>query len=88
MDEILQKIADNIINPAIVLLFAFALLVFLWGVLQFVRGADNSEARVTGGKHIMYGIIGMAIMISAFGILRFITSSLGIDSAIINEIEK
>ena len=87
-DQLLNKIAANILNPAIVLLFAVALLVFLWGVLQFVRGADDAEARTLGGRHILYGVIGMAIMLSAFGILRFITGTFGIDNAPVDNIEK
>lgn len=87
MNEFLGKIATNIINPAIILLFVIALVAFLWGVLQFVRKAGDEEARTVGGRHIMYGIIGMAIMISAFGIMRFITGTIGAENTAIDRIE-
>lgn len=88
MNPFLAKIVENIINPAILLIFAVALLVFLWGVLQFVRKADDEKARETGRNQIIYGIIGMAIMISAFGILHFITGTFNLDDTPVTNLEK
>ena len=64
------KIADVIINPAIRGLFLLALLVFLWGVFQFIKNADNDTARQTGRSMILWGVIGMSIMVAAGGIIR------------------
>lgn len=88
MDSFISKVADNIINPFILLLFGVAVVVFLWGVIQFVRQADNEDARAIGGRHILYGVIGMAIMISAFGILKFITGTFNLDNSPVETIEK
>lgn len=85
--DFLGKVVENILNPVILLLFGFAVIVFLWGVLQFVLKADSEEGRVTGGKHILYGIIGMAIMISAFGIMRFIIGTIGAEDTVLESIE-
>jgi predicted permease len=72
----IQRITVNILNPIILLLFAAALLVFLWGVMIYVKDSHSSEGRRTGGKHILWGVIGMAIMVSAFGILNLIVNTL------------
>jgi hypothetical protein len=69
-DPFILKIATVIVNPAIRGLFLIALLMFLWGVLQFVRGADDESARSKGRLMILWGVIGMAIMIGAAGIIR------------------
>jgi hypothetical protein len=87
-NELLGRIVEGIVNPIILLLFAVALVVFLWGMVLFVAKGDNEEARKTGGRHILYGIIGMAIMISAFGIMKLIVGSIGASDEPIRAIER
>jgi uncharacterized membrane protein YidH (DUF202 family) len=70
------KIAQVIINPTITLLFGAAILFFVWGVVQYIRGSDQSSQRETGGKHMMWGIVGIFIMISAVAILKAFTNSI------------
>jgi hypothetical protein len=69
-NNLILKFADVIINPAIRGLFLIALLMFLWGVFQFVKNADDVGARTTGRNMILWGVIGMAIMVAAGGIIR------------------
>jgi hypothetical protein len=69
-NNLILKFADVIINPAIRGLFLIALLMFLWGVFQFVKNADDEGARTTGRNMILWGVIGMAIMVAAGGIIR------------------
>ncbi|HRY30977.1 MAG TPA: hypothetical protein P5328_01125 [Candidatus Paceibacterota bacterium] len=70
VDSFLSKIASVIVNPLIRLLFAVALVVFLWGIFNYIKGASNPEARETGRRHIIWGLIGMLIMVSVFGIIK------------------
>ncbi|MEN9582778.1 MAG: hypothetical protein RL641_732 [Candidatus Parcubacteria bacterium] len=72
------KVEVVILNPIIKLGFAVALVIFLYGVFQFIKDADNSTARETGGKHILWGVIGMFIMIAAGGIMQLICGTWGI----------
>ncbi len=74
---LLDKITTTILNPLITLLFAFALVYFLYGVYEMVRGSDNEEARRIGQQHVLWGVIGMAIMISAFGIMHVVCNTIG-----------
>ncbi len=70
VDGLILKLAEVIINPAIKGLFIIALLLFLWGVMQFVKNADNPGDRDTGRQHILWGVVGMAIMVGAGAIIR------------------
>lgn len=81
--ELLARIIKFIVNPLIAVLFATALILFLWGVFQFIRQADSAEAREIGGRHIAWGLLGMAIMASAFGIIRVIMGTLGISTGVL-----
>lgn len=74
--QLLYNIEYFILNPLIYLIFASALLVFLYGVFEFIKNSDDSEERKKGGQHILWGVIGMAIMISAYGIINFVLSTM------------
>lgn len=78
MFALLNSINEVILNPIIYLLFAVALVVFLWGIFQMIRGAASEDARSDGRRNIMWGIIGMLIMVSVYGILDVILNTFGI----------
>ncbi len=74
--ELLNRISDYIVDPVIYLLFTGAFVVFIWGLVQFATHLDNEEARSTGLKHMIWGIVGMAIMVSVNGIVGVITNTI------------
>ena len=76
-NTLLNKILDNIVTPVIYLIVALAVVYFVWGVLVFIQNADNTEKREDGYKHMIWGIIGMFIMLSAKGIINIIMSTIG-----------
>lgn len=78
LDSLIAKVGQNILNPIVLLLFAAALVYFLWGVFVFIRDYDNEDARSIGAQHMLWGIIGMFIMISAFGIMNLIARTIGL----------
>ncbi|MEX2514997.1 MAG: pilin [Candidatus Paceibacterota bacterium] len=75
--QLVTDLSTEIINPLIGLLFAIALVYFIYGVVQFMANADNDTAREKGKQHLMYSIIGLVIMVGVWGILQLIISSLG-----------
>jgi len=77
-NSLFNKIVNNIVTPAIYLIVAIAVVYFVWGVMVFVQNADNPEKRKEGYMHMLWGIIGIFIMISAKGILGIISSTLGL----------
>jgi O-antigen/teichoic acid export membrane protein len=62
----------NIIQPIVGLVFAAALILFLWGVIRFIWRGSSEDARKEGRKHMFWGVIGMGIMLAAFGIVNFV----------------
>jgi uncharacterized membrane protein len=73
--RVVDPIINNIVNPIIGLIFAVAIVVFVYGVLQVVWGGE--EAREAGKKSMWGGIIGMFIMTSAWGIIYVIANTVG-----------
>ena len=75
----LDKINEAILFPLITLLMVVALLVFLWGGFQFVMGANDPSARTTGKQHLLWGVIGMLVMLSAYTILSIAANTFGVN---------
>ena len=72
------KVDRLLLNPLITLMFAGALVYFLYGVFEFYLNQGNPAERETGQKHIMYGLIGMFIMFGAYAILGLLQKTLGV----------
>jgi hypothetical protein len=74
------KIYSYILNPIIALLFAMATLYFIYGVVAFIWSPDNAELREKGRLGMIWGIVGMFIMVSVFSIMRLLATSIGGDT--------
>lgn len=74
MDSLLSKIASSIFNPLITLMIAVAVVFFIYGVVEFIGAANNEEARTKGKQHMVWGIIGLFIMVSVWGIMNVLNN--------------
>ncbi len=75
----LDKIKAVILYPLISLMLGVAVVVFLWGIFEMVMHAENSEARSTGRTHMLAGIIGIVVMLSALTLLRIAANTFGVE---------
>ena len=73
---IANPIMTYIVGPIVMLMFAVAIIVFVWGVVEMLMKGDDSSARDKGRNHMLAGIIGIFIMVSAWGIIQFISDTL------------
>ncbi|MFA7285483.1 MAG: pilin [Candidatus Paceibacterota bacterium] len=67
-----------IVNPLIRLLFAIGIAYFLYGVFVFLTNADNETERTNGKNHMLYGVIGLTVMMGVWGILNLVLNTLNI----------
>lgn len=84
----IHKVNDAILNPIIRIIFLAALVYFLWGVFNYVRKSDSDTERETGRNHMIWGIFGMFIMISAYAIINVIIGTVGVDGRTQGEINQ
>ena len=69
----------GLINVVIVpVIFALAFLVFIYGVVKyfFVHGGDEVK-RGEGRQFILWGIIGIVVLLSVWGLVNLLLSTLG-----------
>jgi uncharacterized membrane protein YidH (DUF202 family) len=76
-DALIKGILDNIVNPVITLMIALAIIYFLWGMFNFIRNAESSDERKKGGMNMLWGALGLFIMVTAYGVLNLILGTIG-----------
>lgn len=59
----------EIIQLAIPIVAALALLFFFWGLANFIFHADNEEKRKEGKSVMIWGIVALFVMVSVWGIV-------------------
>ena len=75
--EFVAKVNDVILFPLIALLTGIAMLYFVYGAVTYIMNAENSSGRETGRNHIIYGTIGLLVMLIAFSILTIAANTIG-----------
>lgn len=77
--ELLNRFVSLVVDPAIYLVFTAGFLFFIWGLVTFLfkwrEGSDYKQ----GVQHMIWGMVGMLIMVSAAGIIRLIEDTIGAD---------
>ncbi|OGI57627.1 hypothetical protein A3B85_02525 [Candidatus Nomurabacteria bacterium RIFCSPHIGHO2_02_FULL_37_13] len=84
-NSFLTNVDNMIINPLILLLFALAVVYFLYGVLEFLANQENEEKKTTGKSHMLWGIVGITIMMGVWFFLNMIINTLNIKDIKIND---
>jgi hypothetical protein len=76
---ILCKISQ-LFNAVIPVLIALGVVYFVWGVIQYVVSSDE-EAKKTGKMRIIYGIIGLAVIIGMWGLVNVLRNTFGLNNS-------
>ncbi len=76
LSDMICKLND-LLTMVIPLLIILAVIYFIWGVITYVVGGDE-EAKKEGRNRMIYGIIGLVVIISVWGLVRIVANTLGI----------
>jgi len=53
-------------------IMALTVLVIVWGIFRYIASGDEEEKREEGKKFVVYGIIGLFIMVSIWGLVNLL----------------
>lgn len=76
VESILTKF-NQILGVIIPILITFAVVYFIWGVIQYTVSTDEEAKKGARGK-IIQGLIGLFVIISFWGIIRVVTNTFGV----------
>ena len=75
---LLQYIMFLIQNYLVSLMFALAIIFFLWNVLAFIYNPGDANGRTETLKNIGLSLVALFVMFAIYGIIAFISNSTGI----------
>ena len=78
LNQFLNAVITEVIDPIILLLAASAFVLFLWGVFQFIAHAGDEKKREEGRSAILWGLVGLVIIFGAYGIINLVLGTAGI----------
>jgi hypothetical protein len=70
----------NLINTATPIVVALALLGFFWGLAIFIFSAGDEKKRGQGRNIMIWGILALFVMLSVFGIIATLQSTLQLNT--------
>ena len=62
-----------------------ATVVFLWGVIRFITAGGDEDKIREGRSLIIWGLIGLFVMVAVWGIVEILGQTLGIEEETIPE---
>jgi hypothetical protein len=72
----------DIVNAVIPFLLAIAVVVFIYGVIKYVVSSAPDE-KAAGRSYIIWGIIGIAVILSIFGLVKLLQNTFGINNTLL-----
>ena len=73
-DDVLSKVMSEVFTPLYELAVGIAVLYFLYGIMMFMINLQDPEKKNIGKQHLLWGTIGLFIILSVGGILSLFNS--------------
>lgn len=70
---------EDILGAAVPFVAGLALLYFLWGLVIFIAKSGEESARTEGKSKMLWGIVGLFVIVTLWGLVKVISSSFSID---------
>jgi hypothetical protein len=67
----------DILNVLVPILIVLAVIYFIWGVIKYVVSGDE-EDKAKGRSMIIYGLIGLVVIVGMWGIVNMLIGTLGV----------
>ena len=73
------NLVGTVINALVPIIIGIAVLVFIWGILQYVIAKEDDQ-RKEARQVILYGVIILFVMVSVWGLVNLLGDTLDLDN--------
>ena len=70
---------QSILNLIIPVIIVLGVVYFVWGVVTYVI-ADDEEAKKAGTNRMIYGIIGLVVIVGMWGLVKVVATTFGLNN--------
>lgn len=71
---------EDWVTRAVPILIGVALLVFIWGLIQYINAGDDDAKKKGARGTIIYGVIILAAIVGVWGLVNFVLDTIGVDT--------
>ncbi len=68
----------GIVDTVIPLFMVIAVAIFLWGIVKYITAAGDAEKAADARGYIIYGLIGLFVMVAFWGIIKVVSGTFGV----------
>lgn len=72
MAPLINVLIQQVFNPLLKLMFGVGLMLFLFGIIEFLWDMTKGDHGEKGKQHMLWGLVGMFIIVSAYAIVRLL----------------
>ncbi len=80
--SLLERINTYVVDPIIAVIFTLGLLLFFVGIVEYLWEIKDGKTDGDGRQHLVYGLVGMLVMVSVYGIINMIINTFELDDAV------
>ncbi len=77
---LLHRIEQQVLTPVAEVVLAAGFFLFIWGLVKFLWDIEEGSGQTEGKQHMFWGVMGMLIMVSIWGIIGLMLGTFGINS--------
>jgi fumarate reductase subunit D len=74
IEDIITTVS-KIVTTLIPLFMVIGVAVFLWGIVRYITSAGDEEKQKAARGYIIYGLIGIFIMVAFWGIIQIVANT-------------
>src|SRR3989344_9617250 len=71
-----------LLDSVVPLLITLAIVVFIYGVIRYIANANDSAKREEGRNFMIWGIIGIFVIVSIWGLVKLLAGTFGVSFVI------
>lgn len=76
------NLVENILGKLAPMLIAIAVIVLLVAIINYIRAGEDEEKRGKAKSLMIYGIIGLFVMVSIWGLVAILSGTLNLNNEI------
>lgn len=88
LGDLLNYITCLINDSIIPLIFSLSVVMFIWGVVQYVINSDEEAKKEKGKQFMIWGIIALTVMISVWGLVQIVGDTFKIDTKFVPQLKQ
>jgi len=82
--KVINKGTCIIVDSLVPLIFGIALVLFIWGVTEYVIGSNKGKekSKTIGKQLLIWGVVGLFVMVSVWGLVGILSGTFGFSTGV------